>query len=840
MKKILSVVLALSLMLSAAGAFALTAGEYEGVAQGFGGLVTVKVTVDDAAVTAVEITADSETPAIGGAAAEGYKTSLIGVSDAEAVEVVSGATVTSTAVKTALADALAKASGEAAEAAELAFTAGTYTGTGKGYVGNVELSVTFSETAVTGIEVVASSETDHVGTVAYDIVIPQIIEANGTGVDAVGGATFTSKAIRDAVNAAAEQAACTNMNAFQTATLEVVAQAPIEETYDIIIVGAGGAGMGAAAQAAQDGNTVLVIEKNAEIGGNTLVSGGQYQSVMPYLVWDPENPDATTGVYEFTGETFDKVKNTAKGNLDTLRDILEWSEEPFNAEYFADHEYIAGDIKDLKHAGVHAEYLPVLQALKAEIKPYLEWADAQMAAGVPEVDVTLFSTVNLHIFQTYYGGLRQSADGSEWIYGDIDLVKQFIEGGQGLKEWLEAQGSVFDSGKQLTLIGALWYRENLQIGANFDADGDGVNESGNWGVYFAAPRRTLLETSATAAQNKIMTRTTAKELIVTDGRVTGVKAEMYDGTPVTVNATKGVILATGGYAANIDMCVANDIYWDDKYLVSSIETTNRSSLQGDGIVMAQAVGADVTGMGYTQMMPISWIDDGDLAFGSGAYCVYINPTTGRRFVNETSERDVLSLNEFRNGIEVNGVQGVFMEIANADERVFPYAYLNADRSMQNHDVEWRQYVRTIDEFAELFAQLGFACDANTVIETIKAYDMAYMTDGEYPDVDKTGASRLIGTANLVDGKYDVDSYTLDGVELRIRIMAPSTHHTMGGLKVDIDRHVLATDGSIIPGLYAAGEVTGGIHGGNRLGGNALVDIFVSGRTAAQAATADAQ
>ena len=840
MKKILSVILALSLMLSCTGAFALTAGEYEGTAQGFGGLVTVKVTVDDAAVTAVEITADAETPAIGGAAVEGYKTSLVGVSDAEAVEVVAGATVTSTAVKNALAAALAAASGEAAPEAELAFTAGTYTASAKGYVGNVELNVTFSETAVTGIEVAASSETAHVGTVAYDLMIPQIIEANGTGVDAIGGATFTSKAIRDAVNAAAEQAACTNMNAFTTATLEVVAQAPIEETYDIVIVGAGGAGMAAAAQAAQDGNTVLVIEKNAEIGGNTLVSGGQYQSVMPYLVWDPENPDATTGVYEFTGETFDKVKNTAKGNIETLRDIMEWNEEPFNAEYFADHEYVAGDIKDLKHAGVHAEYLPVLQALKAEIAPYLEWADAQMAAGVPEVDVTLFSTVNLHIFQTYYGGLRQSADGSEWIYGDIDLVKQFIEGGQGLKEWLEAQGSVFDSGKQLTLIGALWYRENLQVGANFDADGDGVNETGNWGVYFAAPRRTLLETSATAAQNKIMTRTTATELVVTDGRVTGVKAEMFDGTPVTVNATKGVIIATGGYAANIEMCVANDIYWDDAHLVPSIETTNRSSLQGDGIVMAQAIGAATTGMGYTQMMPISWIDDGDLAFGSGAYCIYINPTTGKRFVNETSERDVLSLNEFHNGIEVNGVQGVFMEIANADERVFPYAYLNADRSMQNHDVEWRQYVRTVDEFAELFAQLGFACDANTVIETIKAYDMAYMTDGEYPDVEKTGASRLIGTADLVDGKYDVDSYTLDGVELRVRIMAPSTHHTMGGLKVDIDRHVLDTEGNVIPGLYAAGEVTGGFHGGNRLGGNAIIEIYVSGRTAAQAATADAQ
>ena len=69
-------------------------------------------------------------------------------------------------------------------------------------------------------------------------------------------------------------------------------------------------------------------------------------------------------------------------------------------------------------------------------------------------------------------------------------------------------------------------------------------------------------------------------------------------------------------------------------------------------------------------------------------------------------------------------------------------------------------------------------------------------------------------------------------------MAPSPHHTMGGLTTDTDRHVLDTNGAIIPGLYAAGEVTGGIHGGNRLGGNAIVEIFVSGRTAAQAIMAD--
>ncbi len=71
-------------------------------------------------------------------------------------------------------------------------------------------------------------------------------------------------------------------------------------------------------------------------------------------------------------------------------------------------------------------------------------------------------------------------------------------------------------------------------------------------------------------------------------------------------------------------------------------------------------------------------------------------------------------------------------------------------------------------------------------------------------------------------------------------MAPSTHHTMGGLVVDTKRHVLNADGSVIPGLYAAGEVTGGIHAGNRLGGNAIVEVLVSGRTAANAIDEDNQ
>ena len=829
MKKFVSLLLVLMLAIvpfTAVNAATFTPGEYEATAQGFGGDVTVKVTVDENAVTAVEITGEDETPALGGAAIEEFTTSLVGVSDAEAVEAVSGATVTSTAVKEALAKALAQAKGEAAEnTAELAFTAGTYTGKASGYNGEVELAVTLSDTAVTAVELVSSKETQYVGDVAFEPMFADIVEANGSGVDTVSGATFTSAAIRNAVNDAAEQAGCTNMDAFKSNKVVREAQAPIEETYDVVIVGAGGAGIAAAAQAAQDGNTVLVIEKNAQVGGNTLVSGGQYQSVMPYLVWDPADPDATTGV-GYDGNTYNKVVESA-ATLNELKTILNWSEEPFDEEYYKDHEFVAGDIEELSKHGVHAEYLPTLQALKAEIQQYLDWAEPKVEAGAGEL--TLFSTVNLHIFQTYYGGLRPSADMSSWIYGDFDLVNQFIQGGQELKQWLEAQGSTFVEDTQPTLIGALWYRENEFIGATID----GVDYPGRWGTYFQAPMNTLLNTAETAASNKIMLRTTAEELIVEDGKVTGVKGTMYDGTPVTAHANKGVIMATGGYAANLQMVVDTNVYWSNEYVSTSTKTTNRSSLQGDGITMAQAAGADVTGMGFTQMMPISWIDNGNLAFGGGNYAVYINPTTGKRFVDETSERDVLSLAEFRNGIEHNGTKGVFIEIANAEAKIpGPYLY-------GNEDVEWRQYVRTVDQLADLFASLGLDTDAATVRETIENYDKAIMAGEQPEDVKKTNPNRLIGNAEKDEnGNYLPDTYTLDGVELRVRFMAPSTHHTMGGIKVDTERHALDVNGNIVPGLYAAGEVTGGIHGGNRLGGNAIVEIYVSGRTAAQAVTAD--
>ena len=197
---VLSAVLAAGSMTSAVWA----AETFSGSAQGMESLVTVELTMEDGTITDVAVDVSGETQGIGAAIGDEVAAQILEAQNGE-IDGVAGATVTSGAVKEAVEAALAQATGEGgAEDAELAFTPGTYTGASTGYNGPVEISVTFDEKSITDIEVVTSAETDHVGTPAYDILIPQIIEANGTGVDGVSGATFTARALKEAVNAAAE------------------------------------------------------------------------------------------------------------------------------------------------------------------------------------------------------------------------------------------------------------------------------------------------------------------------------------------------------------------------------------------------------------------------------------------------------------------------------------------------------------------------------------------------------------------------------------------------------------------------------------------------------------
>jgi len=778
------------------------------------------------------------------------------------VDGVTGATYSSDAVKSAVDEALAIARGEKqapAKNAAISFTPGTYTGSGKGYGGQVQARVTFSETGITDIRVGQQRETAHVGDAAFPILGPKLMEANGLGVDAVTGATMSSFGLKAAVLSAAEQAGVTNRTAFMNNTIEVKAGAPIEDTWDIVIIGGGGAGLCAGAQAAQDGSTVLVIEKNAELGGNTLVSGGVYQSVDHSLVWDASKPTATSAK-GFDGKTHNKVRATV-GCVNDLKVIYGWSEEPFDASYYKDHEFVAGDIEELSKHGVHPEYLSTLQELKKEIKAYLAYAEPNLKRGVPENQLILFSTTNLHIFQTYYGGLRQNTAKDEWIYGDYDLVKQFVLEGEQLKPWLMSIGVGF-SDSQSTLVGALWYRGNTMNGCTVDADGDGTTEryQGNWGSYVMAPVAVINNADK---HNRIMRETSASELIFENGRVTGVKATMADGTPVTAHAKKGVIIATGGYAANIQKVLKTNKYWSRQYLSPNIGTTNRSSLRGDGIDMAEKVGAATVGEGYTQLMPLAYTADGAIAFGGVENAVFISPKTGHRYVDECSERDVLSLNGFKYGVDKFGAKGVYFYITrgfggfggggfgggfggfgggggfggfgggapaggNANAAAAPVRRFNG-----------RDWSGRVSELGDFFNEIGVDTDPEEVKKSIREYDMAIMQGQQPKEAGKRHPSGPIGNASRnADGTYNLDSYSIDDASLSIRVLAPSTHHTMGGLKVDLDRRVLDSNGKPIPGLYAAGEVTGGFFGGNRLGGNALTECMASGRIAAKGVEKD--
>ncbi|MDD5851204.1 MAG: FMN-binding protein, partial [Galactobacillus timonensis] len=230
-------------------------GTYHGEAQGFGGIVSADVTFDNGKITDVVLTGDKETPTIGGAALDELKKQVLDAGSAE-IDGVSGATHTSDAVKEAVQQAIDATEEGTSSTGNTAvtFKAGTYTGTSTGYNGPVELDVTFSDNGIDDIAVKSSKETAHVGDVAYDIMFADAKEAVGSGIDSVSGATFTSRAIKDALDDAAQQAGVSDLSAFQKNTVVHSAGDPIDETYDVVVIGAGGAGMAAAAQAVQNGD----------------------------------------------------------------------------------------------------------------------------------------------------------------------------------------------------------------------------------------------------------------------------------------------------------------------------------------------------------------------------------------------------------------------------------------------------------------------------------------------------------------------------------------------------------------------------------------------------------
>ncbi len=606
------------------------------------------------------------------------------------------------------------------------YKAGTYTATSIGRNDNITLECTFDKDRIETISVLSHNETPGIGTVALDRMTKAITAHQSLDVDIVTGASLTSFAVIRAVEDCVTQAGG-DVKELRAVKVPGETLASTERTADIIIVGAGGAGMSAALAASETGASVIIAETNSIIGGNTIVSG---------MCWNAADPEECA------------LTESNRGQFALLQSFL-----------------------DMDEAAVE-DYAPTLRILKKQIREYL--------AG----DTTyMFDSPELHIMQFWTGCRRQGLDGT-WIKSDIDLAKEFAYSSLDGIKWLKGYGIEFKDGME-TVFGGLWQRGHL----------------------FADKEKTFLdiEDNIERLGADIMLNTHVDELIVENGRVTGVKATYRGETPVILHANKAVILTSGGFSGNKEMADKYNNYWPAG--LSGVASDNIASTQGDGIVMAQAIGADTEGMGYAQLFPAVnavTMDMGPCSGTGASEAIYINKE-GQRFVNEYSERDVMSK----------------AVLEQTDGRIFQIF----DDTVMQHKLEigrgpteegYRHYleihalykVNSLEEAAEVIG-----CDAAAFKATVEAYNKA--VDDSYDPL----------TGRTVFGeKFDTAPFYIAPAK-------PSIHNTMGGLKINTENAVLNTGGTPIPGLFAAGEVTGGLHAGNRLGGNAVADAFVMGRNA---------
>ncbi|MGO4939861.1 flavocytochrome c [Fundicoccus sp. Sow4_D5] len=290
----------------------------------------------------------------------------------------------------------------------------------------------------------------------------------------------------------------------------------------------------------------------------------------------------------------------------------------------------------------------------------------------------------------------------------------------------------------------------------------------------------------------------AQSLITNDeGHVVGVNVVTADGASFVVNAD-AVILATGGFGANMEMV---EQYDESKV---GFETTNHPGATGSGIQMAVEIGAALYQMEEIQIHPTTQPGTGYLYTeglrGDGA--ILVNKE-GLRFTDELLTRDVVSANIIA---QTDSVAYLLVNQELVDQNASMAGYIEKGHAVHGESLE------------ELATALEL--DAATLQATLDTYNEAQAAgvDEEF--------GRLNMTMSLAKGPYYALSVT------------PSIHHTMGGLKINKDTQVLNEDGEIIPGLFAAGEVVGGVHGGNRIGGNAVLDIIVFGRIAGQMAATD--
>ncbi len=380
----------------------------------------------------------------------------------------------------------------------------------------------------------------------------------------------------------------------------------------------------------------------------------------------------------------------------------------------------------------------------------------------------------------------------ENIKDSVDLFKKDVEKAGGDKELIDVLANN-------ALDGAKWLRDDVKVEWTDELMFFGGHSVKRSLIPKGQSGKELINKLHAKAEElgiEILTETNAFELLTKDNVVTGVKAKIKTGELI-INA-KSVVLTTGGFGANKKMLYDNDKEVDDKIL-----STNSPGSTGDGIKMAQAIGADVVDMNQIQLYPVCDVETGKLLYtgdtrlAGGA--IIVNKE-GKRFVEELGTRREISM-----GIKAQ-TDSIAYQIWDEDS-------MQKSKILPTHEIEYKNLiegkklckVNSIEEMAEFFG-----IDKENLKETIKQFN---------EDSEK-GKDTLFNLRRLGFKVKKAPFYCLKAV--------PAVHHTMGGLKINKNAEVINKNGEVIKGLYSAGETTGGIHGKNRLGSVSIADITVFG------------
>ena len=555
----------------------------------------------------------------------------------------------------------------------------TTEGTGVGKHGDITVAVTFDNGKIQDIKVVKTAENPILAQKVFTEFKDEIVAQNSTELDMISGATFSSKGLVEAVNDAAKKAGVTLGKADKKALKKVARDLPKTSNYDVVVVGAGGAGFSAAITAKAAGANVVLLEKMPAVGGNSLISGAEM--------------------------------NVAKN----------W------------------------------------------VQPKLGINDDS-----PE----------LHATDTFKGG-----DGK----GDMKVINvmthQALDAAKWCRDYLGVQ---FEDDNLFFFGGHSRKRALIPVG--------------HTGTEFIAK----FQAKADELGIPVITNMKAEELIKDkDGRVVGVKATM-DGAEYTFNAKGGVVLATGGFGANPEMVKKYNPKIDERF-----KTTDAPGTTGEALYMAERAGAELVNMGYIQTYPICDPISGAIELIADARfdgAIMLNQE-GKRFVEELQRRDVLS-------------EAILNQTGRYCWVLWNDNIGKISNTVKAHANEYEAFTKqgimaTCDDLKCIadFTKIPF----DQLQATVKR-----VTDMAGKGNDKDFKHRA-GLMDMSQGKY----YVIKAV--------PSTHHTMGGVRINEKAEALTAEGKVIPGLWAAGEVTGVTHGTNRLGGNAYTDIIVFGRIAGEAA-----